>query len=603
MMTGKCFERCLLLMAGICLVLQNGCSSTSGLSRQTLISVPSGTFVMGMKYSEAANNSPEHEVVLRNGFKMGKFEVTNGQFAEMLNVAVSKGYIDMKILADGVEKKTVLCNSASPQKLLDLEDTDCQIEYEHGRFVPHNGREGSPVVEVSWYGAAFFCNMLSEAEGLEKLYDINDWSCTVYGKAGYRLPTEAEWEYAAGYPDGRMFAWGNDKPGESRANVNNVLGQTSAGGRYSPAGDSALGLCDITGNVAEWCNDWYDLYSGLSKEVDPAGPPQSPKVWIQLIKNAWPLRVVRGGAWQFDPSYAAKPVPFRIDTIIRKDSITTKARSFDYPTLTRPMLGFRVVKIGGDQQPVEKSMPLKFKSVKYVGGDDGQWFTHDDIVYHYFTYEFSDSAQVVMTKRMLVGPDGLPFTGDDNLEDYERREFGPDGLVLSKTSFDSPGADGSWFTADDNRRWEQSPEYDSEGRKVKVVRRAGGEIFRVITYKYDGVLNIMDCEYRGSGPDAKWGTDDDVLEKYHRSEYDASGRIFRMMEYHSDHGGRGADGIWFTGDDVISATMSFFYDSDGLLVKEVKAIGAGVDGEWFSGDDVLQYYSVPVYTMTDSAED
>lgn len=585
------------------LVLQSGCASTSGRFRQTLISVPSGRFVMGMKHSEAANNSPEHEVVLRSGFNMGKFEVTNGQFAEMLNAALSKGYIDMKMLADGVEKKAVICNSASPQKLLDLEDTDCQIEYEHGRFVPHKGREGSPVVEVSWYGAAFFCNMLGEAEGLEKLYDINDWSCDVCGKAGYRLPTEAEWEYAAGYPDGRMFAWGNDKPGESRANVDNVLGQTSAGGRYSPAGDSALGLCDITGNVAEWCNDWYDLYSGLSKEVDPAGPPQSPKVWIQLIKNAWPLRVVRGGSWQYDSSYAAKPVPFRIDTIIRKDSITTKARSFDYPSLTRPMTGFRVVKIGAGRPPVEDKEPLMFKSVKYVAGDDGQWFTHDDAVYHYFTYELGDAQEVIMTKCSVGGSDGLPFTSDDILKDYERRELGPDGRVLSEKSFDSAGADGVWFTADDGMRWEQVPEYDGEGNKIRVVRKSAGSTVRIMTFKYEDGLNTVDCEYSGSGPDAQWGTEDDVLDKYHRSEYDVSRRIVRMMEFHAGHGGRGADGKWFTDDDVIFATKSFLYGSDSRVVKEVKAIGAGVDGEWFSDDDILQYYSVPVYTLIEKSVD
>jgi formylglycine-generating enzyme required for sulfatase activity len=104
-------------------------------------------------------------------------------------------------------------------------------------------------------------------------------------------------------------------------------------------------VSDLTGNVAEWCNDWYDEYSGSMQKTDPVGPSTSPLIYIPPVKKYWPLRVVRGGSWRYDPTNVTMGVPFTIDTVINKESITGSYRSFDYPGLTRPVEGFRPVKI------------------------------------------------------------------------------------------------------------------------------------------------------------------------------------------------------------------------------------------------------------------
>jgi len=241
--------------------------------------------------------------------------------------------------------------SKSPQKYQDYSDEHSQIEFVDGKFRPHKGKENYPVVEVTWYGAAFYCNMLSESEGLEPLYNLDDWSCQVYGKPGYRLPTEAEWEYAAQFDDGRIYPWGNGAADDSFANImHNVKDpvdvDTKAVGSYSPKGDSKLGICDMSGNVAEWCHDWYnDLYLGGDR-LDPIGPGQSLYFNLPVFKEFRCGRVIRGGSFLYDPDYRkGMGAPFIMDTVIHSDVYKNKFRSLDY--LSRQVEGFRVVKTSG----------------------------------------------------------------------------------------------------------------------------------------------------------------------------------------------------------------------------------------------------------------
>ena len=121
----------------------------------------------------------------------------------------------------------------------------------------------------------------------------------------YRLPAEAEWEYAGRGKERREWAWGNDWDG-SRCNfadkhselawadreADDGYPRTAPVGRYSPKGDTPLGLCDMTGNVWEWCQDWFDAaYYQASPVNDPVNADAKAK------------RVERGGSWAFTPDY------------------------------------------------------------------------------------------------------------------------------------------------------------------------------------------------------------------------------------------------------------------------------------------------------------
>lgn len=315
--------------------------------KQDLILVPAGSFQMGS--SEFVNAQPVHAVTLTNDFYVGKNEVTNQQYADMLNYALSKGYLDEKYLS-GKKIEAHGTGKGTP-KYQDVADEHSQISFIDGKFQPHPGKENTPVVEVTWEGAAFYCNMLSEQEGLEPLYNMDDWSCQVYGKSGYRLPTEAEWEYVARYNDNRNYPWGNDEPvdayanfGKSVKNPADVL--TTPAGSFSPAGDSKLGICDLTGNVSEWCNDWYnDQYFGGAEQIDPVGSGPSLFVNLPPFKEFRPMRVLRGGSFLLDPNYRKEMgPPFIMDCVIHPEVYNNSFRSFDYRGLSRQVQGFRVIK-------------------------------------------------------------------------------------------------------------------------------------------------------------------------------------------------------------------------------------------------------------------
>jgi formylglycine-generating enzyme required for sulfatase activity len=142
----------------------------------------------------------------------------------------------------------------------------------------------NPVEQVTWTAAVRFCNARSVQEGLTPCYNTNTWECD-FSATGYRLPTEAEWEYACragtrtqyyfgdNAEDLKSFAWFE---GNSQAKPHPV-------GQRKP---NAWGLYDMAGNVWEWCNDFYGpKYYRDSPMDNPRGPNQGEK------------RVLRGGAW------------------------------------------------------------------------------------------------------------------------------------------------------------------------------------------------------------------------------------------------------------------------------------------------------------------
>ena len=146
-----------------------------------------------------------------------------------------------------------------------------------------------PAIYVNWYEAIAYCNWLSEKRNYTPVYQIEgkqvipDWSAN-----GYRLPTEAEWEYAA-RSGGKLEKWSGTSAADSLSIYANIDSPEDSYFYRSPVGSfrgNGLGFVDMTGNVWEWCWDWYaaDYYS-FSPRCNPKGPESGTS------------RVLRGGCW------------------------------------------------------------------------------------------------------------------------------------------------------------------------------------------------------------------------------------------------------------------------------------------------------------------
>ena len=222
----------------------------------SFVSIPGGTFLMGDHLNEGrVNERPAHKVTL-SAFKLSAHEITNAQYCLFLN--------DIGNHTEG----------GGPW--LDIKSPYCNIVEDRGTFISKPGKAMHPVIEVSWYGAKAFA----------------DWQ-------NARLPTEAEWEYAArnGGKKAKFTSGANSLNGH--ANLKGIEGKDSWKGT-SPIGSflpNALGLYDMAGNVWEWCHDRYGSYE-KQKQVDPKGP------------KGGSMRVVRGGSWSFDESYSS--VTYRV---------------------------------------------------------------------------------------------------------------------------------------------------------------------------------------------------------------------------------------------------------------------------------------------------
>jgi formylglycine-generating enzyme required for sulfatase activity len=148
------------------------------------------------------------------------------------------------------------------------------------------GLDNLPVENVSWLDAIGFCNKLSERENRAPFYRINGTKVTVVSGNGYRLPTEAEWEYACRAKSTTLYPFGDDagKLNEHAWYASNAEGRTHPVGQKLP---NAWGLYDMLGNVWEWCADWYDeKYYAWSPPDDPPGAAKASH------------RVFRGGSWR-----------------------------------------------------------------------------------------------------------------------------------------------------------------------------------------------------------------------------------------------------------------------------------------------------------------
>jgi len=279
-------------------------------------------FMMGSSNGNSSEK-PVHPANLTNSIRMSVYEITNKQYCDMLNYALEESLLG----GDYVNNRTVINGTGFSYPLIRLDGVlnvynKCWIRYNDdiNKFEVVGGKINQPVTYVSWYGAAFYCNMLSRREGKPELYDLysQDWGCQVYSVNGYRLPTEAEWEYAARYNDSRIYPWGN---GFSTiyANCNQEHSSTMDVGSF---GKSMLGLYDMAGNVGEWCQDWYDgkYYQNQAAQSNPIGPSDGS------------LKSIRGGSWYY-----------------LTDFLRCSARDYAKPKSMFADIGLRVVYVEGEK--------------------------------------------------------------------------------------------------------------------------------------------------------------------------------------------------------------------------------------------------------------
>lgn len=216
--------------------------------RPKMIPIRPASFLMGSDTSPDSDEKPQHEVALTVPFMMSETEVTQGQYKAVMGT--------------------------NPSRFQNTVDVD-QL----------------PVETVSWMDAVQYSNKLSALEGLDACYQITGgkvhWP-KKQGCRGYRLPTEAEWEYAARAGQKTEYA-GSNQVDEVAWLYSNSGGQPHPVAKKRP---NAWGLYDLSGNVWEWVWDWYDgSYDSAAKE-NPIGP------------QGGSARVLRGGSWLFDAGYA-----------------------------------------------------------------------------------------------------------------------------------------------------------------------------------------------------------------------------------------------------------------------------------------------------------
>jgi len=304
-----------------------------------MVYIPDGEFEMGRHVGNGWGDELPVHVVLLDAFFVSKFEITNRQYCDYLN---SSYPAKLKVVS-GVVYAASDSGNSYPYCDMHSWDPESQIDYNDisGTFSvrtkgePPRDMNDDPMVQVSWYGAVAYCNWRSQQEGYEQCYNLSTWDCD-FSKHGYRLPTEAEWEYAARggkHNPYYRFPWGDTishsqanyyaEPGHYPFDVNPTEGihpdwddeiypYTSVVGSFSANG---YGLYDMAGNVWEWCNDWFDPnYYNVSPYDNPTGPASG--VYY----------VLRGGGWLYDAYHCR--VAYRF--------IITPDTRYEY-------LGFRIV--------------------------------------------------------------------------------------------------------------------------------------------------------------------------------------------------------------------------------------------------------------------
>ena len=245
------------------------------------VQIPAGTFEMGDHFGVGGSDEgPLHSVTL-DTFKMDVYEVTNELYAAYLNAAYAAGSVT-------VSGSSVNQVGGASKEICYLSNG---LSFTGSTFQIDSGKENHPAVYMTWYGSCSYANWRSEQQGLTPCYDLSTWVCD-FNANGWRLPTEAEWEYAArggAHSPYYKYPWNSNSITSSDANYDLNINNTCDVGNYAPNG---YGLYDTAGNVWEWCNDWYgDDYYASSAITNPRGP------------SSGSFPVIRGGGWSYSAVY------------------------------------------------------------------------------------------------------------------------------------------------------------------------------------------------------------------------------------------------------------------------------------------------------------
>jgi formylglycine-generating enzyme len=287
----------------------SGDTSTAG-----MVHIPGGRFMMGADNNQASEDEyPKHEVIVKP-FWMDETEVTNAQFQKFVEAT---GYVTIaerkpdweemkKSLPPGTPKPhdSLLVPASlvfkQPKGQVNLRDYSQWWSWVPGADWKHpegpasgvKGRENHPVVHVSWYDAMAYCK----------------W-------AGKRLPTEAEWEFAArGGLTNQIYPWGNEHVNAGKPKTNSWEGEFPQRNEMKDGFITAapvksfapnkFGLYDMAGNVWEWCSDWYnaEYYKSLVRTAsNPSGPGNS----FDPEDPYTPKKSLRGGSFLCNDSYCS----------------------------------------------------------------------------------------------------------------------------------------------------------------------------------------------------------------------------------------------------------------------------------------------------------
>ena len=453
-----------------------------------MVLVPAGEFFMGGQESakdlvEAfpayrrpadffKDEYPRHRVRITKPFQLGKYEVTVGQFRRF---------------ADETGYKT-----EAEKDGLGGWGYDAAVGKCRGRDVKFNWRtpgfkqsDDQPVLDVTWNDAVAFCKWLSRKEGKT-----------------YRLPTEAEWEYACRAGTTTRYNNGNDPEKLAAvANVGDDKGRTTFPhvqeldlpkdgplkftvpvGKFPP---NRFGLCDMHGNVWEWCSDWYgaDYYS-KSPVDDPTGPETGTK------------RVRRGGAWHSFPLWARAAF-----------------RNWNSPQSRCVNLGFRVA--ADESVKTEGTVTIVFVGDVMLDGDPGHAIVYGADPFTEFDSIFQHADAAVCNLECVLAGGGeqvlkpYTFRGPKEAVPLLKRhfsavclannhtgDFGRDALSRQLTMFDAAGL--RYFGGGRNRH---------DARRPLILERNG---VRIALLGYDG-FPPRSFAAGDNRPGAAWLTEGDVV--------------------------------------------------------------------------------------------